>query len=72
MIDSVASHCQVIVATQSPQLVNCFGLDEIVVMELQESRTVACRRRRDEYERWLDKDYTTGDLWQMNLLGGRP
>lgn len=72
MIDSVASPCQVIVATQSPQLVNCFGLDEIVVMELQDSSTVACRRSRDEYERWLDQDYTTGDLWQMNLLGGRP
>lgn len=72
MIDSLASQCQVIVATQSPQLVNCFGLEDIVVMELQDSSTVACRKNRDEYERWLDEDYTTGDLWQMNLLGGRP
>ena len=72
MIDSLATQCQVIVATQSPQLVNCFGLDEIVVMELEDSRTVACRKSRNEYERWLDEDYTTGELWQMNLLGGRP
>ena len=72
MIDSLATQCQVIVATQSPQLVNCFGLDEIVVMELEDSRTVACRKGRHEYERWLDEDYTTGELWQMNLLGGRP
>lgn len=72
MIDSLASQCQVIVATQSPQLVNCFGLDEIVVMELEDSRTVACRKGRHEYERWLDEDYTMGELWQMNLLGGRP
>ena len=72
MIDSLATQCQVIVATQSPQLVNCFGLDEIVVMELEDSRTVACRKGRHEYERWLDEDYATGELWQMNLLGGRP
>ena len=72
MIDSLATQCQVIVATQSPQLVNCFGLDEIVVMELEDSRTVACRKSRNEYEQWLDEDYTTGELWQMNLLGGRP
>ena len=72
MIDSLATQCQVIVATQSPQLVNCFGLDEIVVMELEDSRTVACRKSRNEYEQWLDEDYATGELWQMNLLGGRP
>ena len=72
MIDSLATQCQVIVATQSPQLVNCFGLDEIVVMELEDSRTVAYRRSRHEYERWLDEDCETGELWQMNLLGGRP
>ncbi len=72
MIASLATQCQVIVATQSPQLVNCFDLDEIVVMELEDSRTVACRKGRHEYERWLNEDYTTGELWQMNLLGGRP
>ena len=72
MIASLSTQCQVIVATQSPQLVDCFDLDEIVVMELEDSATVACRKSRHEYERWLDEDYTTGELWQMNLLGGRP
>ncbi|WP_419837616.1 AAA family ATPase [Candidatus Poriferisodalis sp.] len=72
MIESLASECQVIVATQSPLLVNCFGLEEIVVMELEDSRTVVRREGRGEYERWLKEDYTTGELWQMNLLGGRP
>lgn len=72
MIDSLATQCQVIVATQSPQLVDCFGLDEIVVMELDDSRTVACRKSRHEYERWLDEDFATGELWQMHVLGGCP
>ena len=51
---------------------NCFDLDEIVVMELVDSKTVACRKSRHGYERWLDEDYTTGELLQMNLLGGCP
>ena len=72
MIRSLASECQVIVATQSPLLVNCFGLEEIVVMGLEDSRTVVRRKGPGEYERWLEEDYTTGELWQMNLLGGRP
>ena len=72
MIQSLASERQIIVATQSPQLVDCFDLGEIVVMELEDSRTVARRTSRSDYERWLNEDYTTGELWQMNLLGGRP
>ncbi len=72
MIESLATQRQVIVATQSPQLVDAFDLDEIVVMELEDSKTAVRRLDRIDYERWLEENYTTGELWQMNLLGGRP
>ena len=39
MINSVASERQVIVATQSPLLVNAFNLEEIVVFEHKDDRT---------------------------------
>ena len=42
MIKQVAVDRQVIVATQSPQFVDAFDLDEIVVMDLRDGRTV-CR-----------------------------
>lgn len=71
MIKSLASERQIIVATQSPLLVDEFGLDEIIVLELQDGRTEVRRLDKDEYRHWLD-EYTTGELWQKNLLGGQP
>ena len=71
MIKSLASERQVIVATQSPLLVDTFNLDEILVLDLDEGRTEVRRLVRDDYEHWLD-GYSPGELWQKNLLGGRP
>ena len=71
MIRSLSEKRQVIVATQSPLLVDCFDLDEIVVLELHGDESVFHRLNLDEYEMWLS-DFTTGELWQQNLLGGRP
>ena len=71
MIKSLANERQIIVATQSPLLVDEFGLDEIIVLELQDGRTEARRLDEDEYRHWLD-EYSTGELWQKNLLGGQP
>lgn len=71
MIKSLATERQVIVATQSPLLVDSFGLKEILVLELRNGRTEVRRLDADKYGDWLE-DYTTGELWQKNLLGGRP
>lgn len=71
MIRGLSQQRQVIVATQSPLLVDCFDLDEIVVLELCDDATVFRRLDPDEYKHWLD-EFTTGELWQQNLFGGRP
>ena len=72
MIKAIAEERQVIVATQSPLLVDAFGLDEIFVLDLQEGRTEFRKLDPDEYRVWLDDSFTPGELWQKNLLGGRP
>ncbi len=72
MIKSLAEERQVIVATQSPLLVDAFGLDEIFVLELQDGRTEFRKLAPDDYQVWLDDNFTSGELWQKNLLGGRP
>ena len=71
MIRALSGQRQVIVATQSPLLVDCFELDEIGVLELRDDATVFRRLDPEQYRHWLD-DFTTGELWQQNLLGGRP
>ena len=72
MIKALAEERQVIVATQSPLLVDAFGLDEIFVLELQDGRTEFRKLSPDDYQVWLDDNFTSGELWQKNLLGGRP
>lgn len=67
--NALAEGRQVIVATQSPLLVDAFDLDEIFVLELRDGRTKACRCDGSAYREWLE-DHSTGELWQKNLLGG--
>ena len=62
---------QIIVATQSPRFVDSFDLDEIVVLELRDGRTECRRLEVHEHRRWID-EFTPGQLWEKNLLGGRP
>ena len=71
MIKSLSTQKQVIVATQSPLLVDSFNLDEIFVLELKEGETKVTRPKEEELHHWLE-EYSTGELWQKNLLGGRP
>ena len=72
MIKSLAVDRQVIVATQSPLLVDVFDHDEIIVLDLQDGRTTLSRPDAEGYRRWLDKGFMPGEIWQKNLIGGRP
>ena len=71
MIKVCATERQVIVATQSPLLVDAFDIDEILVLEAKEGKSSIQRFDEERYKEWLS-EYTTGELWQKNLLGGRP
>ncbi|MFP8943025.1 AAA family ATPase [Streptomyces fenghuangensis] len=66
-----ASVCsQVLLATQSVTLLDEFALDELVVAERLNGATELRRPDPEELAAWLD-DYSPGDLWLKNLLGGR-
>lgn len=71
MIRALASHRQVIAATQSPLLVDAFELDEVFVLEARDGRTELHPPDGDRLQSWLD-EFSVGELWQKNLLGGRP
>ncbi|MGY1455278.1 AAA family ATPase [Streptomyces sp. SS8] len=64
-------HSQVLLATQSVTLLDEFTLDELVVAERLNGATEFRRPDPEELAAWLD-DYSLGDLWLKNLLGGRP
>ena len=66
---SVAS--QVLIATQSVTLMNQFDLDDLIVVERRDGASTFSRPDPERLRSWLD-DYSLGELWEKNLLGGRP
>ena len=73
MIRSAANRgTQIIVATQSVDLISNFEPDDIVVVDQIDGKTLLNRLEEDELKHWLD-DYSLGDLWKQNILkGGQP
>ena len=72
LIKKVAdSGIQVIISTQSVPLIDKFSIDDIIVVEKGNSGSEFKRLHEEELKEWLE-DYTIGELWEKNLLGGRP
>lgn len=71
MLKQVAETKQVIVSTQSVELLNAFEPEAVVVAERENGNTVLKRQSHEELSHWLE-DYTLGELWKRNIIGGRP
>jgi len=71
LIQSASEHCQVIVATQSVSLIDRFEPHDIVVVD-RNGRESGFRRLNDsDLAAWRER-YTMSELWEKNVLGGRP
>jgi predicted ATPase len=62
---------QVIVSTQSALLLNEFAPEDIIVVERTNGESTFRRLNSTDLSEWLE-EYTLGELWQKNILGGRP
>ena len=71
MIKQAANSRQIIVSTQSADLVSHFVPEDIVVVNRRDGESIFERLDPDRLSDWL-QDYALGDLWRMNVLGGRP
>lgn len=62
---------QIIVSTQSAPLLNEFVPEDVIVVERAQGQSKFRRLESTHLSEWL-KEYTLGELWQKNVLGGRP
>lgn len=62
---------QVVVATHSSLLVDHFEPEDVLVTDRVEGSTQFTRLESSKLESWLE-DYSLGQLWEKNELGGRP
>lgn len=71
MIQSVSARTQIIASTQSVTLANQFGVDDIIVVDRKDEASTFRRLDLKELEDWLG-EYSIGDLWEKNVIGGNP
>jgi predicted ATPase len=62
---------QLIVSTQSVELLNRMEPEDVIVVDRKDNASTFHRLDATQLQDWLD-DYSLGDLWKQNVLGGRP
>lgn len=71
MVKQISSRKQIIISTQSVELLNEFDVEDVVVVNKDnDGFSTFSRLNEEELQIWLD-DYSLGALWQKNILGGR-
>lgn len=71
LIRTAARHTQVIVATQSPLLIDQFGIEDLVIARRAQGASTFERLKEEDFKTWLE-DYSLGELWQKNVIAGGP
>ena len=71
MIKEASKRVQVIIATQSTGLVDEFEANQITVIEAENGYSTARKLNQEELQDWLE-NYSLSELWNKNVLGGRP
>jgi len=71
LVRQAAVKTQVILATQSSPLLDHFQPEDVLVADRVEGRTQFNRLDSGSLENWLT-DYSLGQLWEKNEIGGRP
>ena len=71
LIKQVSTETQIVVATQSPLILDHFEPEDVLVAERVEGATQFTRLEGEKLKIWLE-DYSLGQLWEKNEFGGRP
>ena len=71
MIKSVSVETQVVLATQSSTLLDQFNPADVLVADRADGSTRFRRLDSEQLQSWLE-NYSLGQLWEKNEIGGRP
>jgi len=71
LIKKASANTQIIISTQSVNLVDNFDPEDIITVDRQDGQSVFNRQNSETLKDWLT-DYSISDLWNKNVIGGRP
>jgi predicted ATPase len=69
LITDAAKRTQIIVATQSPLLIDQFAIEDIVVVNRKDGQSTFERLQAEDFSAWLE-EYSVGELWTKNVIQG--
>lgn len=71
LIKYASEHSQIIISTQSVSLVDNFEPEDIVVANYVDGATSINRLDPAQLVEWIN-EYSLGEIWEMNIIGGQP
>ena len=71
MARAASLHCQVVFATQSSVFLDHFDPEDVVVVNCRSGASEFKRLSSEELATWRD-EYTLGEIWEKNVIGGGP
>jgi predicted ATPase len=71
LLHEAAERCQVIVSTQASLLLDELTPDQVIVVNQHDGESTLERLNPEKLADWL-QEYTLGQLWEKNELGGLP
>ncbi len=71
LMHEIAPRVQIIAATQSPTFANHFGWRDVIMVDRVDDASTFRRLTEAEVAPWAS-DHGIGDMWERNLIGGRP
>lgn len=71
LIQAAAKQTQIIVATQSPALIDQFEIEDITVVNHEKGASTFQRLKEEDFLIWLE-EYSVGELWTKNLISAGP
>ena len=69
MMKRVARDKQVFIATQSPYMVDCFDLENIIVVDTSNGAITLRTLPEEQYRHWLDDEYLLSEIWLKDSVG---
>ena len=71
LIQDASRRTQMIVATQSPALVDHFEVEDVIVVNREDGASTFKRLQLSDFSSWLET-YSVGELWSKNVISGGP
>lgn len=71
LIKAASKTNQVFISTQSVELLDEFDVEDIIVADMKDNKSHLQRLDNEKLKPWLEQ-YSLGEMWKKNILGGRP